>query len=118
MIVKAIISVFLLLAALGGISFAADIRKGATLQVKADALWFEDAGKLARWQRMKKRSDAPTLAKLEQSMLRAREALQLVNPQTVKVLDYETKTGRVRVEMTGEGRMQGTRWVVDEGAVE
>jgi hypothetical protein len=117
-IVKAILAVFLLLAGLGGISFAADIRKGAIVQVKANALWFEDAGKLARWQRMKKKSDAPTLAKLEQSMLRAREALQLVNPQTVKVLDFDAKTSRVRVEMTGEGRMQGTRWVVDEGAVE
>jgi hypothetical protein len=36
----------------------------------------------------------------------------------VKVLDFDAKAGRVRVEMTGEGRMQGTRWAVDEGAVE
>lgn len=106
------------LAAMSASVLAADIRKGATMQVKANTLWFEDAGKLARWQRMKKKSDAPTLAKLEQSMLRAREALQLVNPQPVTVLDFDAKTGRVRVEMTGEGRMQGTRWVVDEGAVE
>ncbi|NWG24781.1 MAG: hypothetical protein HXY30_10300 [Pseudorhodoplanes sp.] len=118
MIVKALLAAFLLLAGLGGTSFAADIRKGATVQVKANALWFEDTGKLARWQRMKKKSDAATLAKLEQSMLRAREAWQFVNAQTVKVLDFDARTGRVRVEMTGEGRMQGTQWVVDEGTVE
>jgi hypothetical protein len=109
---------FLFLAALGGASLAADIRAGATVRVKAGSLFFEDAGKLARWQRQKKRDDAATLARIQASMLRAREAWQFTDLQTVKVLDFDAKTGRVRVEMLAEGRMQGTRWVVEEGAVE
>lgn len=97
---------------------AADIRAGATVQVKAGALYFEDAGKLARWQRQKKRDDAATLAKIEGSMLRAREAWQFTQALSAKVIDVDAKTGRVRVEMLSDGRMKGTRWVVDEGAVE
>lgn len=104
--------------ALPASTFAADIRAGATVQIKANAMWFEDAGKFARWQRMKKRDDAATLARQEQSMLRAREAWQFLNPLAVKVLDYDAKTGRVRVEMLTEGRMKGTKWVVEEAAVE
>lgn len=97
---------------------AADIRKGATLQVKAGALFFEDAGKFARFQRQKKRDDAATLDRVRTSMLRAREAFAFDKPQSVKVLDIDVKGGGLRVEMLAEGRMQGTRWVVDEGAVE
>ena len=97
---------------------ATDIRKGATMRVKADTLWFEDAGKFARWQRMKTRDAAATIARQEQSMLRAREAWRFEGVQSVKVLDLGVKGGGVRVEMLAEGRMQGTRWVVEEGAVE
>lgn len=97
---------------------AADIRKGATMRIKAETLWFEDAGKFARWQRMKTRDDAATIARQEQSMLRAREAWRFEGAQSVKVLDPGVKGGGVRVEMLAEGRMQGTRWVVEESAVE
>ena len=39
----------LILLTLGVGCFAAEIRKGATMQVKPDSIWFEDAAKLTRW---------------------------------------------------------------------
>jgi len=34
-------------------SFAGEIRKGATMQVKANSIWFEDTAKLTHWQELK-----------------------------------------------------------------
>jgi hypothetical protein len=103
--------VFVLALTAGG--FAADIKKGAAMQVKANSIWFSDAAELAQWQQLKKAGDASTLAAYEEKILRSRDAWQFINPLKVKVLGYNAAKQRVYVEMTNEGRMQGTDWLLD-----
>ena len=59
----------LILPTLGVGCFAAEIRKGATMQVKPDSIWFEDAAKLTRWQELKKGGDAAALASYQEDAL-------------------------------------------------
>jgi hypothetical protein len=43
------------------VSFAGEIRRAATTQVNANSIWFEDAAKLAQWQKLKKSGDSAAL---------------------------------------------------------
>ena len=45
-----------------GNCLAAEFVKGATLEVKPNLIWFQDAGELAQWQSLKKSGDAAALA--------------------------------------------------------
>ena len=71
----------LLLATLNTGAFAAEIRKGATMQVKPDSIWFEDTAKLTRWQQLKKRGNAAALKSYEDKALSKREAWQFTGPR-------------------------------------
>jgi hypothetical protein len=46
-----------------------------------------------------------------------RDAWQFINPLTVKILGYDLAKHQVHVEMTTEGRMQGTDWLLDPDAL-
>ena len=46
---NALFSTLFVLIALSGNSIAGEIRKGATMQVKSNSIWFEDVAKLTRW---------------------------------------------------------------------
>ena len=96
---------------------AAEISAGAALQVKPNSIWFEDAAGLARWQ-AKKRGDAAVFAAYEERLLHAREAWQFINSLPVKILRYEPAKHRVNVQMTGEGRLRGSKWYLDPAALE
>jgi hypothetical protein len=98
-------------------SFAADIKTGATMQVKANSIWFQDAAELAQWQQLKKAGDATALATYEDKVLHSRDAWQFINPLNVKILGYDAPKQSVHVEMTSEGRMQGTNWLLDPDAI-
>ena len=111
-------AVVIVLAALTTACLAGEIRKGATVQVKADSIWFEEVEKLARWQALKKNGDAKALAAYQEEALRQRDAWQFIKPLTVKVLAVTPKANRVEVEMMTEGRLQGSRWLLDAGAVD
>lgn len=110
-------AVVLLMAGLGRAAFSGEIREGAALTAKADSIWFEDADKFSRWQKLKASGDAEALASFEEEVLLQREAWRFASDLSVKVLGYEAGEGRVNVEMLTPGRMQGTSWFVDPGAL-
>ncbi|MFY9985372.1 MAG: hypothetical protein WAK31_11475 [Chthoniobacterales bacterium] len=97
----------------GFTGLGAVIPKGATVQVKADSIWFQDAAALARWQALKKSGNQKALAGYEDKMLSDRDAWQFTNQLAVKVLSYEEGKHQVNVEMTTPGRMLGTKWWLD-----
>lgn len=98
-------------------SLAGEIRSGATMQVKPNSIWFEEAEQLAEWQRRKKIGDAAAFASYQEKIRSAREAWQFINPVTVRILRYEPAKNRVYVKMKTEGRMAGTDWYLDPGAL-
>ena len=98
-------------------SFAAEIHKGAIMHVTPNSIWFENAEQLARWQKLKKDSDAAALASYEQEVLGNRDAWQFIYEMTVKILKVERAKNRVNVEMKTKGRMEGTNWLVDPDAI-
>ncbi|HET9374057.1 MAG TPA: hypothetical protein VFO40_03745 [Chthoniobacterales bacterium] len=111
-----LITLFFLLA-LGIASFAAEIRKGATMEVKPNSIWFQDAAKLARWQQLKKSGNSKALASYQNDLLSNRDAWQFTKPLTVQILSYEPGKKQVNVEMKTPGRMLGSKWFLDTDAL-
>lgn len=103
---------------LSGGASAADIRAGATLQVKANSVWFQNKAKLTQWQGLKKIGSARALKAYEERVLRAREAWQFLEPLAVQIKSFDAGSGQARVTMTAEGRMQDTEWLLDAGVFE
>jgi hypothetical protein len=112
------LAVFVGLAGLAATCFAGEIRRGATVQVKADSIWFQDAEKFARWQALKKGGDAKALAAYQEEALHQRDAWQFTKPLAVKILGVTPAASRVDVEMVTEGRLQGSRWLLDRDALD
>jgi hypothetical protein len=113
-----VFAVVIVLVALTNACPAGEVRKGATMQVKADSIWFQDAGKFARWQALKKGGDAKALAAYQEEALHQRDAWQFTKPLAVKILGVTPKASRVDVEMTTAGRLQGSRWLLDIDAID
>jgi hypothetical protein len=107
----------LLLLALGIASSGAEIRKGATMQVKPNSIWFQDAANLARWQQLQKSGNSNALASYQNDALSHRDAWQFTKPLTVKILSYEPGIKQVNVEMKTPGRMLGSKWLLDTDAL-
>ncbi len=74
---------------------AAEIQLGG-IEVKANSIWFEDAGKLAQWQRLKETGGAKALASYQEKALANREAWQFVDSLTVKIIGYERAKRQVK----------------------
>ena len=106
------------LAALSSGCLAGEIRKGATMQVKANSIWFEEAGGLTRWQQLKKSGNAQAFETHQRELLSSRDAWQFIDPQTVKILRVRPRDHQVNVEMTAPGRLLGSTWFVDAEALE
>jgi hypothetical protein len=98
-------------------SFAGEIRKGATTQVKPNSIWFEDAAKSAHWQQLKKSGDAAALTSYQDEVLSHRDAWQFINQLTVKILSHERGKNQVKVEMKTPGRLIGSTWFLDADAL-
>jgi hypothetical protein len=110
---------FTTLLALGILSlsaWAADIQKGATMEVKADSIWFQDVPRLSYWQKLKK-NHSPELASYEAKQLGSRNAWQFTKPLSVKILGYDVPSNQVNVQMETESRMKGSIWWLDAGAL-
>lgn len=107
----------LTLLALTSATYAGEIRPGASMQVKPDSIWFEDRARLAHWQALKKAGDSKALASYQDGLLQARQAWQFTRPLTVRIRGYEPKAHLVDVEMQTEGRLQGSRWMLDARAL-
>jgi hypothetical protein len=110
---------FTTLLALGILSlsaWAADIQKGATMQVKADSIWFQDGPRLSHWQKLKK-NHSPELASYQEKELGSRNAWQFTKPLSVKILSYDVANNQVKVELETESRMKGSIWWLDASAL-
>ena len=107
----------LVLVVLGIGSFAGEIRKGATMEVKPNSIWFQEAAGLSHWQELKKSGDAAALASYQDKVLSHRDAWQFLNQLTVKILSYEPRKNQVNVEMKTPGRMLGSKWLLDANAL-
>lgn len=114
---KAHFVTLLILAAVGISSFAGEIRKGATMEVKSDSIWFQDVAKLTHWQALKKSGHAAALAAYEDKALSHRDAWQFTKPLSVKILRYDPAKKQVNVEMETPGRMLGSTWFLDSNAL-
>jgi hypothetical protein len=105
-------------AVLASACFAAEIRKGAVVEVKNNSIWFQDAEHFTRWQTLKKNGDAKALAAYQEETLRQRDAWQFIKPLAVKIIDVTPKANRVEVEMMTEGRLRGSRWLLHVDAID
>jgi hypothetical protein len=108
----------LFLLAFAGACHAGEIRGGATRRVKADSIWFQDAAQLAHWQALKKVGDAAALESYQDVLLKNRDAWQFLYPLEVRILGYRPNAHLVDVKMKSEGRMKGSRWILDVDALE
>ena len=97
--------------------FAGEIRSGSTLEVRPNSIWFEDAARLTRWQQLKKSGNSAALASYEEKLHSQRNAWQFANQLTVTVLSYEGEKNQINVKMETAGRMLGTTWWLDAGAL-
>jgi len=114
---KSSLGIISLVLALAITSLAGEIRKGATMEVKANLIWFQEVKDLTRWQQLKKSGNSDALADYQEKLLSNRDAWQFTNPLTVKVISYDAAKHQVKVEMETPGRMQGTKWFLDSDAV-
>jgi hypothetical protein len=96
---------------------AGEIRAGATMQVRPNSIWFQDADKFAHWQRLKRRGNSTALASYQDKVLSNRDAWQFINQLRVRVLRFEPGKHRVNVEMRTEGRLLGTKWLLDSDSL-
>src|SRR5215216_5085686 len=94
-------------------SFAGEIRRGATMQVKPNSIWFEDTAKLTRWQELKKSGNTTALTSYQDEVLSHRDAWQFSNQLIVKILSYERGKNQINVEMKTPGRLLGSAWLLD-----
>jgi hypothetical protein len=106
-----------ILLALGSACLSGDLQVGATVQVKANPIWFEEAAQLAQWQAVRKRGNAKSFAAYEKKVLRAREAWQFITQLPVKILSYEPQQKRVHFQMQADGRLAGSEWFLDPDAL-
>lgn len=97
---------------------ASELHAGASATVKANTVWFQDAEQLAGWQTLHDGGDTAALATYEEELLSERDAWRFTNPLAVKILSIDAATHQANVEMTAPGRMLGTTWFVDDGAIE
>jgi hypothetical protein len=111
-----LITLFLLVA-LGITSSGAEIRKGATMQVKPNSIWFQDPAKLAHWQQLKKSGNSKALASYQNEVLSQRAAWQFTEQLTVKVLGYQSGKKQVNVEVKTPGRLLSSKWLLDADAL-
>ena|SRR6516165_2684573 len=98
-------------------SLGKEIKNGETIEVKANSIWFQDAGMLSKWQELKKSGDKVALKSYEEKTLGARDAWQFLKRLTVKVLGYDAAKNQAHVTMLTEGRMKGTDWWIDASAL-
>jgi hypothetical protein len=110
------LTLFVLLALSIG-SFAGEIRKGATMQVKPNSIWFEDVAKLTRWQQLKKSGNSAAFTSYQGEVLSNRDAWQFTNEHTVRILRYLPRVNQVKVEMKTTGRLHDSTWVLDADAL-
>lgn len=113
---RVFLTLFILVALSIG-SFAGEIQKGATMQVKPNSIWFQDTDQLTHWQQLKKSGNSTALASYQDEVLSNRDAWQFTNQLTVRILSYEPRENQVNVEMKTPGRLLDSTWLLDADAL-
>ena len=114
---KSSLGILSFLLALAISSLAGEIRKGATMEVKANSIWFQEVKDLTRWQQLKKSGNFKVLTAYEEKVLADRDAWRFLTQLTVNVISYDAAKRQINVEMKTPGRMLGTKWFLDSDAV-
>jgi hypothetical protein len=114
---KSSLRILSVLLALAIVSVAGEIRTGATMQVKADSIWFQDSAKLSHWQQLKKSGNSKALEAYQDKVLSDRDAWQFANQLTIKIISYDAAKNQVNVEMRTPGRLLATKWFLDAEAL-
>ena len=114
---KSSLRILSVLLALAIVSVAGEIRTGATMQVKADSFWVQDAAKLSLWQQFKKSGNSKALEAYQDKVLSDRDAWQYANKLTIKIISYDAAKNQVNVEMRTPGRLLATKWFLDAEAL-
>jgi hypothetical protein len=114
---KSSFRILTLLLALALASHAGDRQKGATVQVKANSLWFQKVRELSHWQRIKKSGDSKALEAYQEKEMGERDVWQFGNQLTAKIISYDAANNQVQVQMLTPGRMLGTDWFLDADAL-
>ena len=117
-LIASMASALLFVVALSVVSFAGEIRSGATRQVKPNSIWFEDVAKITKWQDLKKSGDSAAFTSYQTEALSERDAWRFTSPLTVKILGHEPAKNQINVEMTSPGRLLGSTWFLDMEALE
>ena len=105
---KSSLRILSLLLALAIVSVAGEIRKGATMQVKADSFWVQDAAKLSLWQQFKKSGNSKALEAYQDKVLSDRDAWEFTKQLTIRIISYDAAKNQVNVEMRTPGRLLAT----------
>ena len=79
-------------------SFAKEIRRGSSMQVRANSVWFQDETNLTHWQQLKKSGDTSALTSFQEQVLSQRDAWQFVNPRTVEYLATNLQKSRSKLK--------------------
>ena len=98
-------------------AFAAGIKPGATMQVKPNTVWFDQAAQLARWHQLQAGGDAKALAAYQDELLGERDAWQFISQLSVKVLGYDASKHEAHVQMLTKGRFVGVDFYIDADAL-
>jgi hypothetical protein len=98
-------------------ALAADIKLGATMQVKSNTIWFDEADQLARWNQLRAGGDAKALAAYQTQLLTQRVGWQFIHQLRVKVLGYDAGKHEAHVQMLTEGRFVGLDFYIDADAL-
>jgi hypothetical protein len=98
-------------------ALASDIKPGATMQVKPNTIWFDEAAQLARWHRLQAGGDAKALAAYQTQLLGHRDAWQFIYQLRVKVIGYDASKHEAHVQMLTEGRFVGLDFYIDPDAL-
>ena len=112
-VMKVHIPTLLFSLALSVCSFADQFRVGASMQVKANSIWFQTDVDLTVWQRFEKIATPAVMESYQTVVLGSRQAWQFTKPLTVKILSYEPQENQVKVEMLAPGRLNATVWWLD-----
>jgi hypothetical protein len=87
------------------------------MQVKPNSIWFQDSGRLAHWQELRKSGNAKALASYQNEALSQRAAWQFTEQLTVKILSFKSGKKQVNVEVKTPGRLLNSKWLLDADAL-
>ena len=106
-----------LLTIAGSAAHSGDLEPGTIVQVKPNAIWFEERAALVQWQKLRASGNQQALQSYEANVLSERRAWQFTVELEVKILGTDPTHRQFNVEMKTPSRLQGTMWYLDADAL-